>query len=416
MGKRKYFIFLTSLILGVLWASTVETEEIVIGFTGPLSGPAAEYGQDCLNGIEMAINEINAAGGIIIKGEKYLFKIEKMDDRVNPQIAEKNALKLRKELKCLAIFNPVFTTITSLMKINTERGNEFLLMAYTSAPEASETNNKLIITIINSNEIYIRLFAEVAWEKGWRKCAVLLTSGSYGEAWRKKFIEEWRKKGGVITADHTTNYYTRTDFSAPLSEILASQPDFILIGGPSGTTALIIEQARARGFEGGFVMSEQSKLETIRDSMEKPLVMEGAIGIAMANAIPYPASDLFKANYGNDYKRSLTLEVMANYCGMYALAKAIYIAGTVNDVTAIRESFSRVYPMLGDKYPMEVYGISTSGRVLISAFTQEMKHGRFTRPRVYVWWVKTQEEFERIKKMTHGNIPMTWYRIDQTIH
>ena len=48
-------------------ASAQAAKEVVIGYTGPLSGVAAEYGQDCANGVEMAINDINAAGGITVK-------------------------------------------------------------------------------------------------------------------------------------------------------------------------------------------------------------------------------------------------------------------------------------------------------------------------------------------------------------
>ena len=60
-------------VLALAWpaadASAQAAKEVVIGFTGPLSGVAAEYGQDCANGVEMAIKEINAAGGITV-GER----------------------------------------------------------------------------------------------------------------------------------------------------------------------------------------------------------------------------------------------------------------------------------------------------------------------------------------------------------
>ena len=108
-----------------MWTAVAGAEDIVIGYTGPLSGPAAEYGQDCVNGLEMAVNEINAQGGIAVRGKKYTFRLEKMDDKVNPELAVSNARQLRKEHKAIAIFNPVATTIAPLMKINQEKKNEF---------------------------------------------------------------------------------------------------------------------------------------------------------------------------------------------------------------------------------------------------------------------------------------------------
>ncbi len=412
MTRCKNFIFLTAMILGMFWAAAACAEEIVIGFTGPLSGPAGEYGQDCANGVEMAINEINAAGGVIVKGKKYTFKMEKMDDRVNPQITTNNALQMRKEFKAVAIFNPVFGTIASLMKINQEKKNEFLIMGYTSVPQASEMGNKLAVILTMPFNVYNKVFANLAWQRGWRKGAMVVTAGAYGDEWRKAFRTEWEKKGGVITVDKATNYYTRTDFAGPLAEALASEPDFMLIGGPSSTTALIVEQARAKGFEGGFVMIDQAKLDAIQAVMEKPLGLEGTLGLAKVSSISFASTDSFKQNHTTFYKRNYSWESVVHYTSMHALAKAIAAAGTVDDVRAIRAAFPKVFPMLGDKYPMEIFGITPSGRLLSTPVVQTMKYGKFTQPYLYVWWAKTQKEFDQVQKMTKANIPLSWHRMD----
>lgn len=412
MTRCKNFIFLTAMILGMIWATAAGAQEIVIGYTGPLSGPAGEYGQDCLNGVEMAVSEINAAGGVTVKGKKYTFKVEKMDDQVKPPMAVNNAQQMRKEFKAIAIFNPVYNTIEALMKINQEKKNEFIVMGYTSVPTASETGNKLTVITTMPFTIYNKVFADLAWQRGWRKCAMVVTAGPYGEAWRKVFRMEWEKKGGVVTVDKGTNYYTRTDFAAPLAEALASNPDFLLIGGPSSTTALIIEQARAKGFEGGFVLIDQAKLDAIRAVMEKPLGLEGSIGIAMVSSIPYASTENFKQNYTAAYKRNYTWESVVHYTSMHVLAKAIASAGTVDDVRAIRAAFPKVFPMLGDKYPMEIYGITPSGRMISTPVAQTMKYGKFTPPHLYVWWAKSKKEFDQVQKITKGSIPLSWFKLD----
>ncbi len=413
MTKFKGFIFLTVIMMGAIWWAAVAcAEDIVIGYTGPLSGPAAEYGQDCLNGVDMAINEINGKGGITVKGRNYTFKLEKMDDRIKPQVAVNNAYQLRKEFKVLAIFNPVYNTISELMKVNEEKKNEFLLMGYTSIPEVSETGNKSLITLTMPFTTYNKVFAKLAWDKGWRKGAIVVTSGAYGDEWRKAFRKEWEKKGGVITVDKGTNYYTRTDFAGPLAEALASQPDFLLIGGPSATTALIIDQARAKGFEGGFVLIDQAKLDAIRAVMEKPLGLEGSIGLAMVSSITYTSTEPFKKNYVAAYKRNYTWESVVHYTSMHALAKAIVAAGTVNDVKAIRAAFPKAFPMLGDKYPMEIYGILPNGRTISTPVVQTMKHGKFSPPNLFVWWAKNKTEFDQVQRITKGTIPLSWSRMD----
>jgi len=116
----------------IFWASSASAAEIVVGFSGPLSGPAAEYGQDCLNGIDMAIREINATGGVMADGQKFTFRLEKMDDKASPELAVANARQLL-EKEALAIFDPVLSSAAALLKINEEECGEFIVMGYTSS-------------------------------------------------------------------------------------------------------------------------------------------------------------------------------------------------------------------------------------------------------------------------------------------
>ncbi|HQL00648.1 MAG TPA: ABC transporter substrate-binding protein [Smithellaceae bacterium] len=412
MRKRTGFFYFSAVILFIVWTTVASANEIVIGYTGPLSGPAAEYGLDCLNGVDMAINEINASGGVLIRGKRHSFRLEKRDDGIKPDVAAAYAKELRKDHKAIAIFNPVYGTMTALMKMNEERRNEFLVMGYTSVPTAAETGNKLTIILTMPFTIYVKYMSDIAWNNGWRKCAMVATAGPYGEAWRKVFGGAWLQKGGTITLDKPANYYTKTDFAGPLAEALATNPDFLLIGGPSGTTALIIEQARAKGFEGGFVLIDQAKLDAIRNVMEKPLNMEGAIGVAMFESIEYPVTQTFLNNYTAQYKRGVTWECVVHYTSMHALAKAIAAAGSADDVRAIRAAFPSAFPMLGDKYPMEVYGIQSNGRLISTPVIQTMRYARFSQTNLYVWWANTQKEFDAVQKMTKGTIPLIWYKMN----
>ena len=97
----------------VMFGAAATAEDIVVGYTGPLSGPAAEYGQDCINGIDMAIRVINASGGVVVNGRRHTFRLEKMDDGIKPDVAIDNARKLRREHKVIAVFNPVANTIAA---------------------------------------------------------------------------------------------------------------------------------------------------------------------------------------------------------------------------------------------------------------------------------------------------------------
>lgn len=92
------------------WTTVASAKDIVVGFTGPLSGPAAEYGQDCLNGIDMAVKEFNAAGGVKVNGRKYIFRLEQLDDAVDPTRAKHNAMRFVVQNKAPIVFVPIRAT------------------------------------------------------------------------------------------------------------------------------------------------------------------------------------------------------------------------------------------------------------------------------------------------------------------
>ena len=400
MKHWKSMVFTLVSCLVMTWAVAASADDILIGFSGPLSGPAAEYGQDCFFGIEMAVSEINAAGGINVKGKNYKFKLEKLDDRSDPTTAVNNARRLQ-SAKAVAIYNAVFTTIAAMTKINEEKGNEFLLMAYTSTPKVVQLGNKLLIgCTAPAFTVYIQQFVELALKKGWKNVAMVTTTGAYGEEWRKAFGDYWVKSGGTITIDKPANYYTETDFSAPLTAALATKPDALLIGGPSATTALVIEQARGMGFKGGFICIDQAKLDYMGNLLRGYKLMNNSIGVAAPPSVPVPVSEAFDKKYKATYKRLVTSECYRNYGATYALAKAIEVAGTPSDVRAIRAAFPKALPILGDKIPTEIFGINPNGRLLINGSVQTIEDGKLTPPNQYFWWIKSDKEWENIKKIS----------------
>jgi branched-chain amino acid transport system substrate-binding protein len=409
MKRLKGFIFLLTVLLTMSWTSLSQAADIVIGFTGPLSGPAVEYGQDCVNGLDMAIKELNADGGITIEGQKLLFRLEKLDDKVDPNQAMSNARQFLAQ-NALAIYNPVFSTMAALMKVNQEECNEFILMGLTSSPKASQAGNKLLVTMSTPLTVYAQLFADMAWERGWRKAAMVVTLGSYGDEWREAFKTYWKKIGGTITADKPANYYTKMDYSVPLAAALATNPDVMLIGGPSATTALVIEQSRAMGYKGGFLLVDQAKMDYIAQMLEGTSLMENVIGLLGYTSSPALAAPAFDKKYKANYRRLTTWEVVQHYDSIYSLAKAIQAANTIDDVYAIRAAFPKAFPLLSDKFCTEDHGISSTGRLYTMVGVQSIKNGKFSQPELYVWWAKTQAEFDKVKKVTKYTVPLKWFK------
>lgn len=394
------WIMVLAMLTAGFFGSGAWAKEVVIGFTGPLSGPAAQYGRDNVAGLEMGIEDINKAGGITVNGEKYTFTLKTYDDHIDPTAAVNNARRLKARDGANVIFNPVFNTLAPLMEINEMPGSEFLLMAYTSTPAIDFIDNDLTISIPPPFKAYAFAYADIAWEKGWRKCAMVVTLGAYGDEWRETFAEHWKEIGGEIVADKPANYYTETDFSSQLAAALATKPDFMLIGGPSDTTALVIEQARNMGFDGGLVMVDQAKMDYIANV---PFggdlsLMNNLVGVARTLDIgPRHIMEAFHERYIAEYGGEDTSENVLNYSAMRMLAAAMEEAGTVDDPKAIKAAFSKILPMKPEENLVAYLGIRGT-RMLVPGTIQVIEDGEFQTSIQNIWWVKTEAEFKEILK------------------
>ncbi|MBU1195087.1 MAG: ABC transporter substrate-binding protein [Proteobacteria bacterium] len=421
MKKLKHlsFILIAGLLALGLFSPNVYAKghTVMIGFTGPLSGPAAQYGRDNVNGLEMGIQDINAAGGITVGGKNYKFALKTYDDHIDPTAAVNNARRLRSRDGARFIFNPVFNTIAPMMQINQQKGSEFLMMAYTSAPEVDAMKNPNTIAIPPPFSVYVGSYVKYALEKGWKKCAMVVTLGAYGDGWRKEFESAWIKAGGEIVADQPANYYTETDFSAQLSAALAKKPDFMLIGGPSATTGLVIEQARNLGFKGEFFMVDQAKLNYIAEvNFNNDLTkMNGVTGTARPRDLAEEeVIEPFLKRCLKDYGRSATSENLLNYGAIRILAAAMEKAGTVEDITAIKAAIPEVLPM-DAKINLLPFIDLWGSRFILPGTIQKIENGQYTVPTTTFWWTKSDADFKKAVSSipdignTNVNVPLEGY-------
>lgn len=400
-------------------ADVIDAIEVVLGYSGPLSGPAGEYGQDGLNGILMAVDDINEAGGIEIDGQPYKFRVAYYDDGADPTKTMLNVERLIDRDGAIAIFNMVYTCTQPMLEVNREDGEEFLIMAYTSVPLVEFAHaNELAVWLPPPFLGYVEAMTKKArMEKGWTRCATVVDSGAYGQGWMNTFAKYWEAYGGTVTARESGSYYADTDFSTQITAAMATNPDFLLIGGPSGGTLLVVEQARDLGFKGGFVILDQAKVDWIALKLGGLELLEGAIAVVATANSPYPAMAEFDRRYTELYVKTgnatiTTWEAAIHYTATWGLVKAIEAAGTVDDIFAIREAFNGVFPLLGTEYPYEFHGITDGGRLMGVGSVTMVQDGAYTPAASIFWWPQTEEEFEAAKAVATFNqtVPPLWLK------
>jgi branched-chain amino acid transport system substrate-binding protein len=126
-----------------------------------------------------------------------------------------------------------------MMKVNEEKGNEFIVMSYTSTPKVTEMGNKLVTNTPPPFAAYVEAFTDWGRQKGWKTCAIVTTLGAYGDEWRYAFKAVWEE--GRRVSSKIPPIITRKRISPPPRRGHGQKPT-ASHRRPSATPPLVIEQ------------------------------------------------------------------------------------------------------------------------------------------------------------------------------
>lgn len=375
--RRMNLLPIAVALAGAFGASGAFAQDTVkIGFTGPLSGGAALYGKNVVNGMEMAIKEINAAG-LEVGGKKVTLELVALDDKYSPADAAINARRLVQQYQSPAVFVPHSGGIYAMQAFNEQE--KFIVMAYSSTPKITETGNKLTIRIPPTFNSYIEPFTSYEMKKFGKKVGMLPGDHEYAKNWSALFAPAWEKAGGTVVSNNPMSYNRSADFYSGVSRVLAEKPDVLFIGGPSEPTALVAKQARELGFKGGFLIMDQAKLDEMAKVTGGLAPLEGSIGVLPVSyddrVGPKTFATAYRKAYGAD--KDPTTESSYNYALVHALAGAMKLAGTTTDAAAIRAKIGEALT----KLPKEINagnfnGVDAVGGTIVDPLVATVEGGK----------------------------------------
>ncbi len=365
-----------ALACAATFAAPAMAQEVVkIGYSGPLSGGAAQYGKNALDGMLLAADELNAAN-LDVGGKKVKFEIVPLDDKYNPSETAINAQRLVQQYKTPAVLVPHSGGIFALQTTN-ERNN-FIVLAYSSVPQITDRGNKLTLRIPPEFTTYIEPFSNYLMQRYGKKVAMIGADHDYGKAWAAAFKPGWEKLGGTVVAENPMSYNRATDFYSGVSKALAAKPDVLFVGGASEPTALVVKQARELGFKGGFLVMDQAKLDEMARVVGGMEPLEGAIGVLPVSADPSPDNKAFMERFGKKFEgRVPGSEALWNYTAVHATAKAMQLAGTASNAKAIHAKLDAGYKALSSQVnPGGVLGVNERGGTLTKERGGAVKDGK----------------------------------------
>lgn len=363
--------------LGIAFTAGAQAGEVSIGFTGPLSGGAALYGENTLSGLRMAADEINAAGGFDLNGEKTTVKIVALDDRYSPAQAATNAKRLKQENGASVIFVPHSGGVFALQEFNQK--DNFLVMAYTSVPTVTKKGNPLTVRIPPTFDSYMAPFTGYAMEHEGKKLGMAGATHEYAKIWASMIKDEWQKKGGEIVAENPMDYNKSADFFTGVSRILAESPDVMFVGGASEPTGLVVQQARQMGFQGGFIIMDQAKIDEVAKVAGGLDMLNGAVGVVPLSAYDTEAAQTFIKHYQEKFDRTPGSEAAYNYLALNAIVQAMDTTEST-DPKVIRAALGDALKALPEmKKPYEVNDVTEDGGFVSTPDMAVVKDGKIVR-------------------------------------
>jgi branched-chain amino acid transport system substrate-binding protein len=209
-----------------------------LGFIGPLTGPAASYGVSQMRGVELAVEEINSAGGI--EGEKIKVIFE--DSQMDPNKAI-SAIKKRIDIdKVLAIIGETTTTGTLAIANIANQGRTVLLSPLASGAKITDAGD-YVFRVSPSDDFQAIVAAKFIFQKGLRNGAIVYTNDDWGAGLQKAFKEYFVGLGGSILAMEGCTPGTQ-DFRTQLVKIKNLNPDFIYIPLHPDESATFLRQVK----------------------------------------------------------------------------------------------------------------------------------------------------------------------------
>jgi len=236
-------LMILALTLGALGCTKKVPEDIKIGHIAPLTGDAAIWGNWESDGIELAVEEINKAGGIVGKKVRVIHE----DDRGDPKTCVSAIQKLIEVEKIKVIIGSSLSSTTLACAPIAEKNKVILLSPSAQSPKISEAGD-YIFRIFASSTIEGKHLAVLADKFGIKSAAILYLNNDYGVGLRSVISKDLAAKKIPLLADEAYDAEMK-DFKAQLGKIRgASAEALFLLGYPTdmGTVLRQIKELRLR--------------------------------------------------------------------------------------------------------------------------------------------------------------------------
>ena len=218
-------------------------ERLRIGAFMSLTGDTAQYGISALNGIRMAVEEANGAGGV--RGHRV--ELITQDTRSDPGVTEAVVRRLAVESRVHALVGEVVSSRSLAAARVAQEERVPMLTPSATSPEVTAQGDYVFRSCYTDTFQGAALARFAAHSLGARRAAVLIDPAQRYSVELARFVREaFERQGGEVVSEQEYREGA-ADFSEQLAEIAASGPDVVFIPGYYLEAGLLARQAKEMG-------------------------------------------------------------------------------------------------------------------------------------------------------------------------
>ena len=338
---------LAALLAVCLAPSTGWSKDVYkIGGVFSVTGPSSFLGDPGKKSLEMAVDEINARGGI----DGRLLEAVIYDDEGDPTKTVLAANRLISSDGVIAVIGPSLTP-TTLAIIPIAEKASIPLISCAAGIKITEPVKPWVFKTAQNDVLAVRTIFKHMKKKNIAKIGMLTVDNAYGESGREQLLAQ-APQFGIQVVQSESFGGKDTDMTAQLTKIRAAQPDAIICWGTNPGPAVVARNVQQMKITVPLYQSHgvasPKFIELAGDASEGVLLPTGKILVAEQ----LPAADPQKAvlsNYIQQYEKRFQIPVSGfggyAYDAMQMLAKAL--PGTGGDKAKVREALEKINGHVG---------------------------------------------------------------------
>ncbi len=324
-----YMMFVFLLASVVIWTGGCSSQgdnEIVLGAIMPLTGDLAVYGEPVKAGMDYAVTEINADGGVNGRMIRIVFE----DDLGSPTTAVSAFNKLVDVEKVPAILGPL-TSGASMATAPVAERRKVLQLSTIAGTMKLKTAGDYVFRVFASDELQGLAIADKAIDVfEAQKAAILYINNEYGQGILEVVSERFQERGGEVVVTEGVNEGD-TDFRTQLVKITQTDVDLIFALCYHKEGSLILVQAKELGINKTFLGGDAwfgPVWDVAKDASENLVFTNMAFGEAYEHQ---PKMQEFISSYKGKTGKEPDAYAATGYDAVNLIANAMRTGGDTSD-------------------------------------------------------------------------------------